>query len=300
MCLKATANASANAAANAADAQTMQPIQAEQPEKPDQEACRCDSPLPDIAAHEAWFSAWSGTFLTDCEADNRYIELKRRHTLRVLDNARAILSTLHPEPETARAALLAALYHDVGRFPQYAQYRTFSDQRSVNHGLLGCRTLLREGALNPEPPQVRGRVAAAVAMHNRFRVPGGISPALRFITDVVRDSDKLDIFPVMVSTFTRDGSENDVVTLHLEDREGAWSQPIVDAVRHRRLASYRDMRYVNDFKLLLGTWVFELNFDASRNLLRERGLVEALLATWPELPDGEELKGAVRAALAGR
>lgn len=264
------------------------------------------TPLPDITAHEAWFKTWTAGYLTDDEQDNRYIELKRNHTLRVLDNARCIVATLNVSEDVARGALLAALYHDVGRFPQYAQYRTFSDQRSVNHGILGCKTLKRERTLQggrecnaalKETRSTAGDVLAAVAMHNRFRLPAGVSQSLRTITGVVRDSDKLDIFPVMISTFTRDGSDSDVVTLHLEEKEGAWSQEILAALKERRLASYRDMRYVNDFKLLLGSWVFELNYAESRRLLRERGLVEALLATWPEHPEVEAMKDVVREAL---
>ncbi|MFV0348028.1 MAG: hypothetical protein ACK5JO_05525 [Halodesulfovibrio sp.] len=54
---------------------------------------------------------------------------------------------------------------------------------------------------------------------------------------------------------------------------------------------------MNDFKLLLGSWVFELNYAESSRMLRERGLVEALLATWPEHPDVEAMKDVVRQAL---
>lgn len=272
--------------------------------------------LPDISAHEVWFKAWSATFLTDDEKDNKYIELKRNHTLRVLENACRIVAAHGVAGDSAggtgggfsgdvaRASLLAALYHDVGRFPQYAAYKTFSDQRSVNHGILGCKTLKRQRTassacpMQQEPAHIQAWVLASIGMHNRFLVPAGISAELKFVTDVVRDSDKLDIFPVMVSTFTRDGSDNDVVTLHLEEKDDAWSQPILDALRFKRLASYRDMRYVNDFKLLLGSWVFELNFSESRRMLRERGLIEALLATWPVDPEVESLKAVVREALA--
>jgi len=257
--------------------------------------------LPDIEVHKAWFREWSAGFLTGSDEDNRYIELKRNHTMRVLENACRVVAAHPMAPEVTRAALLAALYHDVGRFPQYAQYRTFSDQRSVNHGILGCRTLRQEAVMRTgerrESRSLEGLVLAAVAMHNRFIVPP-VGAALQTVTDVVRDSDKLDIFPVMVSTFTRDGSDNDVVTLHLEDRPDAWSRPVLDAVRERRLARYGDMQYVNDFKLLLSTWVFDLNFAESRTMLRERGLIEPLLATWPQAPEVQALKDTVRGALA--
>jgi len=53
--------------------------------------------------------------------------------------------------------------------------------------------------------------------------------------------------------------------------------------------------YVNDFKLLLISWVYDLNFATSRRILRERGYIPTLAATLPERAD---LREAVAKALA--
>lgn len=256
----------------------------------------CDE-LPDIGWHEQWFSAYVERFRTGSETDIRYIALKYDHSLRVLGYAREIIPTLSLPEELQRAALLAALYHDTGRFQQYALYHTFSDRLSENHGHLGAKVLKREQPLQYESRTIQRYVICAVAMHNRFMLPEAISPELRCITEIVRDSDKLDIFPVLLANFTRDGSKSDVVTMHLEDKDGAYSEAVLHSLLQRRLARYTDMKYINDFKLLLGSWVFDLNTEKARKLLQASGNLERLLTIFPQGDAMERAKKVIREAL---
>lgn len=258
----------------------------------------------DIAAHEAWFGQYVDRFLTGNAEHDGHIELKREHSLLVLGHARAIVAEAVAagamDVVSARAALLGALYHDMGRFPQYRRWRTFSDARSTNHGLLGGRTLNEERPLRDEAPAVRRLAACAVVLHNRFAIPAGVSPRVRQVTRVVRDADKLDIFRVLAAHMRPGGPRDEVVVLHLPELEGQWTPAILEAVRAGRLASYADMRCMNDFRILLCGWSFDLGFAASRRLLRESGRVEQLLAWLPSpevVPQMAELRCRVLAAL---
>lgn len=258
----------------------------------------------DISRHEAWFGQYVDRFLTGDADHDAHIELKREHSLLVLAGARTIVDEAVAEGVmdmvSARAALLGALYHDIGRFPQYRRWRTFSDARSANHGLLGGRVLNEERPLADESPAVRRLAACAVVLHNRFAIPAGVSPRVRQVTRVVRDADKLDIFRVLAAHMQPGGPRDEVVVLHLPETEGAWTPAVLDAVRSGRLASYADMRCMNDFRILLCGWSFDLGFAASRRLLRESGRVERLLAWLPspdEVPEMAELRCRVLAAL---
>lgn len=252
----------------------------------------------DIAAHECWFDAFTAPYLEEGPEHLGPVRLKIDHTHHVLTNARAIVDSEDFSPLVQRAALLAALYHDTGRFPQYRRWRTFSDPRSVNHALLGGRTLREAGALDGESAEVRRLVLGAVVMHNRFRVPSGISTDARTVTDVVRDADKLDIFRVMAPHLAPGAPRDSVVVLHVEDAPGKWSPVIVADVLAGRVASYADLRYVNDFRLLLGTWVRDLRFSASRRMLAASGLVENILSGLPISDDIEQARARILSDLA--
>lgn len=256
------------------------------------------TPTCDITTHERWFGAFTAPYLEEGPEHVGPVRLKIEHTHHVLSNARSIVDSEDFSPLVQRAALLAALYHDTGRFPQYRRWRTFSDPRSVNHALLGGRTLREAGALDDEPVEVRRLVLGAVVMHNRFRVPSGIPDDARTVTDVVRDADKLDIFRVMAPHLAPGAERDKVVVLHVEDAPGKWSPVIVADVLAGRVASYADLRYVNDFRLLLGTWVRDLRFPASRRMLAASGLVENILSALPDSDDMARARARILSDLA--
>ena len=129
------------------------------------------------------------------------LRLKREHTYKVLAHARAIVAQEGLASQEGRAALLAALYHDTGRFPQYVRWRTFSDAESENHGYLGVHVVKKEHFLTGEPQNIHKWVLTAIALHNRYALPALPEPYLT-ITHAVRDADKLDIMRIMAQHFT--------------------------------------------------------------------------------------------------
>ncbi len=233
----------------------------------------------------------------ETEEDQRNIGIKREHSLFVLDNARMITASLDLEPEFLRLCLIAALLHDIGRFPQYRLYRTFLDVKSEDHGILGAKTLRREAMVQDMPLPARRLVQGTVILHNRRFLPEAIPQPLRLMTQVIRDADKLDIIRVMLLHFGPDARNNPVVTLHVQDHPTAYNKDVYDSIMQGQRADYRQLQYVNDFKLMLCGWTQDLYFAASRKAFRERGLLEGLLENLPDLPEMRALADRLRAFL---
>ena len=212
------------------------------------------------------------------------LALKVEHTQRVLERARRILekeAAPGMDQRLIRAALLAALYHDVGRFPQFERWHTFSDAVSVNHGQLGCALLKRRAFLEGEEPFVQRLVRVAVCLHNRHHLPPHLEGNERFVTDVVRDADKLDIFRIMAEHLNGAQKKEDVV-LRVRDEPEKWSGDIAAQVVAGQVPSYSSLRYVNDFRLLLVSWLHDLSFACSKKLLVESGYLDQVLAGLPQ------------------
>jgi hypothetical protein len=142
-----------------------------------------------MQAHRQAFLDYVGRFFSGDPEKDRYMQLKVDHTFRVCRHA-GVLAVEEAGPgAVGRALSLAALYHDVGRFEQLKRWNTFSDALSCNHGLLGARIIKRQGFLNGDDGEVRRRVIAAVALHNRYALPEAIKGELRLMVDAVRDAD---------------------------------------------------------------------------------------------------------------
>ena len=220
------------------------------------------------------------------------LRLKVEHTLKVFEHARRIVGSLGGtiSPELGRASILAALYHDCGRFPQFKEYRTFLDAKSVNHAVLSFQTMRDRAFLKEEEPRVRSLAQCAVLLHNRHKLSPMLDRDARFVTDVVRDADKLDILRIMVSYLTSALPERDAVLLHVKDEPGSWSPHIAEDVLAGRISNYSDLRFVNDFRLLLGMRMSELRFAETKLALAEGGLMDMVLS---QLPDDEALRPAV-------
>lgn len=237
-----------------------------------------------LAEHKARFDRYSATFLR--EDSSLPLRLKYEHTYKVLEIAEAIVNE---EPASAglggdcgQAALLGALYHDIGRFMQFMRWRTFQDKHSTNHGSLAVRILKQEGLLQDEPRDIRRMVLVAVGLHNGYQLPRHLPENLRRVTQVVRDADKVDIFRIMATHLSAEAPSQTVV-LSVRNEPDKWSPEIVRTVLAEKVPSYNDLRYINDFRLLLASWLEELHYATARTLLARSGHVERVLA---ELPSG--------------
>ena len=81
---------------------------------------------------------------------------------------------------------------------------------------------------------------------------------------------------------------NPTVVLQQPDDPTIASEAVLNAVREKRVAAYADLRCVNDFRLLLGTWFFDLHFASSRRKFLEDGHAQNLLRRMPDtVPQAE-------------
>jgi hypothetical protein len=83
----------------------------------------------------------------------------------------------------------------------------------------------------------------------------------------------------------------------LADVPGAVTPAVLDQVLARRIADYGLARYANDFKLLLLSWVYDLNTLSAARMLKNSGQVEEIIALLPPAPGTATLAAQIRADL---
>lgn len=204
------------------------------------------------------------------------VELKRVHTYNVVRETEGLARDLGlVEGELAR---VIALVHDVGRFKQLADYGTFSDSRSVDHGDLGADIL--KGVVEDET------VLKAVIYHNKLGIPPGLSKRELFFLKIIRDADKLDIWRV-VTEFYESGEENRMLVLGLPS-EGGVRPEVVDEVRSGKMVLLEGVRNVDEMKVLQMSWAYDLNFSWTRKEVRRRRYIERLAAVIGDREAAEE------------
>src|SRR3989337_3205386 len=119
----------------------------------------------DLTFFKNWFIQFVKSYYSANTEDQRNIYLKEEHTFKVCENILEIIRGLKCSNEEMMLAEIIALFHDIGRFPQYAKYKTFRDHLSVNHGFLGAETLLQKRILKDLPVDEQESIVKAVRFH---------------------------------------------------------------------------------------------------------------------------------------
>ncbi|OEU67857.1 MAG: hypothetical protein BBJ57_00915 [Desulfobacterales bacterium PC51MH44] len=236
----------------------------------------------DLKNLKAWFTNYVAGFYTDAPTDNRTIRLKEKHTERVCRNIIMLGKALGLSDQEMILAETMALFHDIGRFKQYALYGTFKDEGSENHARLGLRQMAAHNVLFVCTKMEKRLITKAIAYHNAAEIPTDEDEETIFYIRLLRDADKLDIWKVFIDYYQeRDKYPNPTVEIGLPD-DSTYSPQVIAALHERRFARIRDLKTLNDFKLLQISWVFDLNFVASFQAVKTRGYIEQIEATLPQ------------------
>ncbi|MDZ7667663.1 MAG: HD domain-containing protein [Desulfotignum sp.] len=223
------------------------------------------------------------------------IRLKKDHSERVVKEILWIADQLNLDDDDRDLAAVMALFHDIGRFEQYARYRTFADHQSENHAELGVKILRHHGVLDCLPPDRADLICRVITYHNRAELPENETGECLFYARLLRDADKLDIWRVLIDHYQRqDLDDNPAVELGLPDIPG-MSDRVYDMVVNAKIVQARHMRNLNDFKLLQIGWVFDINFAPALQQVRDRRYVESICRTLPPSDRLTQIKQAVMA-----
>ena len=243
------------------------------------------------------YFAYVGTY----EVDGRLppmMELKREHTLHVVENAIAIAEGEGFDGHTASVCEAAALLHDTGRYEQLLRYNTFKDSDSVDHAVFSHDIVVERGWLDDVDAEDRDAVLKAVLYHNRRDIPADLPPLVDAAAKTTRDADKLDIFRVLEDRVATTDWRHDSTAFWNLRYDMQPNPDVLDAIRNGRPVDYQNIKSLADFVLIQVGWMRNgLYYATSRRLARERGhfefrrkfVMDLVGFDCAELMDGQEV-----------
>jgi hypothetical protein len=235
----------------------------------------------ELARLRGWFERYVRSFYTGDPAARQVLTLKERHSLRVCREILEIGSKFALGKDHLMVAEAMALLHDIGRFEQYTRHHTFSDGKSEDHASLGISILRREHALSALAENTRDLILKAVSYHNRLTIPEDEDPDCIFFCRLLRDADKLDIFALFAAYYQGSSDErNAAVELDLPDTPHI-SEDVLADLEQGNMVRMRQLKQLNDFKLLQLAWVYDVNFQPTFQMIYERGYLESIRAALP-------------------
>jgi putative nucleotidyltransferase with HDIG domain len=229
-----------------------------------------------------WFDSYVSRFYGTDDYVNAHLRLKQEHTRRTCLEINSLAQDLALDDNQQRVAELIALFHDIGRFTQFAQYRTYSDRKSTDHSRLGVEVLRQERILDSLSLEERRWIETAIEFHGRRSLPSNLTGQTLLFAKLIRDADKLDIFRVVTDLYNRYREDPERFTFEIElPDEPEISPQVVEAVMNGRLVDHASLRTLNDMTLCQIGWVYDLNFNASLAALRRGGFLEQMFSYLP-------------------
>lgn len=148
-------------------------------------------PVIDLSAAEQAFAA----YLSDFDGSDPRIQLKVRHTGRVMKSCRHLCRTLQLSAEQTDLSVLIGLLHDIGWFRQLRLTGSFQDA-SLPLTQCSLDVLFGENKIRSfiASPVYDSIIYDSIQNHSVFQMDSSLPPNSALHAKLLRDADKLDNF----------------------------------------------------------------------------------------------------------
>jgi len=201
------------------------------------------------------------------------INMKKYHSLRVMEISTKLAKEENFTDEEVEIATLIGLLHDIARFRQYTEYKTFSDRKSFDHGDIAVQILEQDNYLRKfiKTDKYDEIIKVAIKNHNKFAIEEGLTEEQNKFCKLVRDADKIDILYLAIDNLWK--NEKEVM-------ESSKLNPDLkkefDNKKSILYKNYKQIRYADKIIQFLA-FIYDFNYKASFKLIEEHKYIEKMI-----------------------
>ena len=201
--------------------------------------------------------------------ENENIERKQLHSLRVMEISKEIAKGLQLDQDKIDLATLIGLLHDIARFEQYTQFKTYKDLESFDHGDFGAQILEKDIRKYVENKQFDEIIIKAVKNHNKLKIEEGLTKTEELYAKIIRDADKIDILYETVEIFWK-GKEAEV-------ENSVISEDVIQQIEDKSQIKQKLEESPVDKIMKFIAFIFDMNFKISFKILKDEDYINKIL-----------------------
>lgn len=190
------------------------------------------------------------------------LTVKYEHSFRVMEHCFTIAKSLKLSETDIKIVGLIGLLHDLGRFEQFKQYKTFMDNKSIDHGDLSSDILFKDNYIRKfiEDDSYDEIIRKSIKYHNKYEI-GECNERELLFSKIIRDADKIDILYMYLNSYKENMIKNEDITPRVFDK-CINKQPI----------SFDDIITQMDQRILGIAMIYDINFKISFELIKENNI----------------------------
>jgi hypothetical protein len=230
-----------------------------------------------------WFDNYVGSIIKENFDKRQNLELKRIHTYNVCKESLKIMQRYRKNQNCSLSSYIIALFHDIGRFEQYVKYNTFNDAISKNHAELSIKIMVENDLLKNINDYTKNIIIKAIENHNKAHLPKINDYRLIFLSKVIRDADKIDIYRIITQNYISE-KPNNAVNLELSTSMEI-SENVYKSILNGQCVKYEDLKTITDLKILHLSWVYDINFIYTFERIKKEFYLEKIYNVLPKNKD---------------
>ena len=228
------------------------------------------------------FNEYVNSFSGLSEDQVKNLEIKREHSFRVADIATMLAERMELNENETYLAFLIGLCHDIGRFKQLKEYNTFNDVKSADHADYAVEILKESNFFDDLDEGQINLILLAISQHNKLGLPKKMSDKERLFAQLIRDADKLDILRVITDYYSNPkATPNHTLTWEMP-KGSAVSPKVSKQILKGDLVSKDTVINELDIKVMQLSWVYDLNYRPSFELMVENRYLDKIYNSMPK------------------
>ncbi len=243
----------------------------------------------DLEQFKVWFAKYTASHFGDDPYINANLQLKKDHSARVCGEMNCLVDALGLDDNDKLIARTAALFHDVGRFPQFVKYQTYMDPRSCDHSCLSVSVLQNNEVMGGLSDEEQRFILTSIRLHGQKLLPDDLDDRTALFAKLVRDADKLDVFFFIIEMTKAYLADPNSFLLELELPDDPFcTDEIAQSVIDGKLIDYNKLRTMSDMRMMQLGWVYDINFTPTFERIAEQKYLEQIAEYLPKTPQTEK------------
>lgn len=227
------------------------------------------------------FEASFHSLIIDSPENQPRIEDIRLHSLRVAENSLLLARYMDQSEEDARVAEIIALFHDLGKAAMIVHGTESPVNIQRDHAALSAKLIQQADFYNKLSADDQVNLLKSVGEHNKLKLPKLDNEQSVFFARLLRDADKLDIYDSSYRFFKEKNGIQPIMTFDLVNQIEV-SEKIIKSILAGKTAAVEDMKTMNDYKLLLMSMAFDVNFKFTFRIMSEKQHIQKIYETLPK------------------
>jgi hypothetical protein len=226
------------------------------------------------------FDEFFKSLTTDSPDNQPKLEDIKAHSLRVVSNSLLLANVVLQTEEEKGIATINALFHDIGKASMVSKnLDALIIQR--DHATVSSKIIQQMEFYQDLSADFQVIILKTVENHNKQKLPKLDSEQQTIFAHLLRDADKLDIYDSAYRFFKEKYGIQPVITIDL-NKSSDVSEKIIKSILAGKAASVEDMKSMNDYKLLLLSMAFDLNFKYTFRIMSEKQYIQKIYETLPK------------------